>query len=265
MKAVFTWRVLWKSTLLGGLIFGVLSLVIDPSTLGSILDPAHRPDDSPWKRVDAAAMRVPLILGMLYFRPPCASVIQMRCPYAQPPAERKDLALLALQAQLQSQAVDLPDVDLAGLDLRDVRYLLASSAGCDDCGKTKPGRSSAADWNGANLSDSKLLGANLSGLQLQRASLARAVLSGANLQGADLSFADLSDADLSGAGLEGADLTGAELRGAQLTRARLDGANLASASDLTPQHVAGCVGDDRTRLPPGLARPSHWPKHSHVE
>lgn len=64
-------------------------------------------------------------------------------------------------------------------------------------------------------------------------------------------------ADLTGASLVGASLTGAYLVGANLARTRLHGADLTGAV-LTRQQVDMAVGNERTRLPAGLPRPSSW-------
>lgn len=84
-----------------------------------------------------------------------------------------------------------------------------------------------------------LMGANLAGKDLTAASLRGAYLIGANLRGAYLGLADLTGADLRAADLTGADLSGALF----LSRAQLDAAS----------------GGAGTQLPPGFARPGHWP------
>jgi uncharacterized protein YjbI with pentapeptide repeats len=90
------------------------------------------------------------------------------------------------------------------------------------------------DYQGVDL-----IGARLAGADLKGASLRGARLIGADLRRADLTLADLTGADLRGADLRGADLT----QGLFVTQAQLDAAE----------------GDTRTRLPPSLARPAHWP------
>ncbi len=88
-------------------------------------------------------------------------------------------------------------------------------------------------------------------------------LRGADLAGKDLRGADLAAASLRGALLVGADLRGADLREADLTGADLRGADLAGA-DLSTSLFIGqpqldsARGDERTKLPPRLRRPSHW-------
>jgi uncharacterized protein YjbI with pentapeptide repeats len=100
---------------------------------------------------------------------------------------------------------------------------------------------------GAHLAGAYLYEAHLDGAGLLGAHLAGAMLYEAHLDGADLIGADLRGADLVGAYLEGANLSGADLRGANLSGAHLEGANL-----------EGTIGDAKTRLPDGVARPAGW-------
>lgn len=109
-------------------------------------------------------------------------------------------------------------------------------------------------------------------LLVEASALARAGVpghAGRHRRGADLIGADLSGADLSGANLRGALLIGADLRGADLRLADVTGADVRGA-DLSDAHVRECLfltqsqldsasGDARTRLPPTLRRPTHWP------
>lgn len=89
------------------------------------------------------------------------------------------------------------------------------------------------------------------------------IRAGADLVGADLSGLDLTGAELRGALLVAADLRDAtlvraDLLGADLRDARLAGADLRGALFVTPPQLAAATGDDRTRLPAGLAPPAHW-------
>ncbi|MEV4461574.1 pentapeptide repeat-containing protein [Microbispora sp. NPDC049633] len=86
-------------------------------------------------------------------------------------------------------------------------------------------------------------GADLIGARLRKADLRGANLRGAYLIGADLRGADLRWADLIGADLRGADLGGADLTGSVF---------------LTQVQLNAAKGDEATKLPPGLIRPSHW-------
>jgi uncharacterized protein YjbI with pentapeptide repeats len=92
---------------------------------------------------------------------------------------------------------------------------------------------------GRERSGADLMGRHLAGVDLRRASLRGAYLIGTNLAGADLRLADLAGADLRSAQLAGADLSTSLF----LTQAQLDAAR----------------GDARTKLPPALRHPAHWP------
>ncbi|MFF0269546.1 pentapeptide repeat-containing protein [Kribbella sp. NPDC004536] len=86
---------------------------------------------------------------------------------------------------------------------------------------------------------------------------------GADLIGARLHKADLSNANLRGAYLIAADLREANLRqadliGADLRDANLRGADLTGALFLTQPQLNAARGDQTTRLPKALTRPSHW-------
>ena len=86
---------------------------------------------------------------------------------------------------------------------------------------------------------------------------------GADLMGAVLRGADLSRADLRGCYLIGADLTGADLRkadciGADLRDTDLSGADLTDALFLTQSQANAARGNEGTKLPETLIRPSHW-------
>ncbi len=95
---------------------------------------------------------------------------------------------------------------------------------------------------GADLADANLIGKDLRGADLHGANVTGAYLIGADLTGADLTLADLTGADLRGAELTGADLTTSFF----VTQSQLDAAN----------------GDYRTKTPPSLTTPAHWPPHS---
>jgi hypothetical protein len=98
---------------------------------------------------------------------------------------------------------------------------------------------------------------------LARTGLPGVVLDGAELLGRDLRADDLRGASFRGALLIGADLRGVDLDRADVTGADLRGANLAGADltttlFLTPVQLASARGDESTRLPERLARPTHW-------
>jgi uncharacterized protein YjbI with pentapeptide repeats len=86
---------------------------------------------------------------------------------------------------------------------------------------------------------------------------------GADLIGADLRGADLRGANLRGAYLIAADLRGADLRvadliGADFRDADLRGADLTESIFLIQAQLNAAMGDDNTKLPPHLTRPTHW-------
>jgi hypothetical protein len=86
------------------------------------------------------------------------------------------------------------------------------------------------------------------GADLVGARLRKAALRGANLRGAYLIGADLREADLREADLLGADLRDADLRGADLDAVLF----------LTQFQLNAARGDERTRFPETLTRPTHW-------
>ncbi|WP_438350606.1 pentapeptide repeat-containing protein [Paenibacillus sp. FA6] len=85
---------------------------------------------------------------------------------------------------------------------------------------------------------SDLIGAKLKGTDLR----------GASLRGAYLIAADLRNADLREADLIGADFRDADLRGADLT----------TSIFLTQSQLNAAKGNNDTKLPPSLTRPTHW-------
>jgi hypothetical protein len=125
------------------------------------------------------------------------------------------------------EKLDVEDVDLPAERAAVNELLLQTSA------LVRGKQSKKKDRRGADL-----LGAKLRGADLQKA----------NLRGAYLIAADLRDADL-----RQADLIGADLRDA-----RLEGADLTGALFLTQSQVNAARGDDATKLPAVLTRPSHW-------
>ena len=83
-------------------------------------------------------------------------------------------------------------------------------------------------------------------------------LIGARLRGADLRGADLRGAYLIGADLSRADLRRADLIGADLRDTNLAAADLTGAIFVTQTQLNAARGDQSTRIPGGLTRPSHW-------
>jgi len=111
----------------------------------------------------------------------------------------------------------------------------------------------AADLHRAYLLASDLRGANLEGVSLENAILRKTNLRGCNLRHAKIDRADLFDADLSSA-----DLREASMCSCFLVHADLRGADLSTAHGLTLAQITRALGDDNTRLPDDLPRPSSW-------
>jgi hypothetical protein len=103
-----------------------------------------------------------------------------------------------------------------------------------------------AHLEGADLSNTRLEGTHLEGAWLWEALLAGAHLEGAHLQGAHL---------------EGAVLLYAHLEGAHLEGAHLKGAHLDQERPYTLVDLTKAIGDAKTELPDGIARPEHWPAY----
>lgn len=139
-----------------------------------------------------------------------------------------DGGLARIEALTGSDAATLLALDVDALRREVNPVLTAVSSAVRSAARPHP-----PDQRGAQL-----LGSDLRGSDLRAAGLRGAVLVGADLSGADLRLADLTGADLRGTRLHGADLREALF----VTQAQLDAA----------------TGDDATRLPRGLRRPTHW-------
>ncbi len=115
-------------------------------------------------------------------------------------------------------------------------------------------KTSKAEGNQANLSETYLKGAAIVGASLENAIFKKAYLYGAYLKRSNLREADLSEANLRGANLRWSDLQGANLTAANLTRADIMKADLRKA-DLTNVRNLSCEQldsafiDKSTRLP----------------
>jgi len=135
---------------------------------------------------------------------------------------------------------------LAGVDLRHLRFRRVSLRGANLTGASLDGHILEADLTDAVLHNASIAGLDLArlpdGIDFARVRLLEVRCSsrrdshivrvrGADLTGADLRAADLRGADLRAVNLSGADLRGAKLAGADLGgRANLRGANLAGAT-----------------------------------
>lgn len=152
----------------------------------------------------------------------------LRLPPARPLYPELDLALDETERLTRVSADALLALDVAA-HRRDVNALLLRTSELVRAGS----RLDSKDYRGADL-----IGADLRGADLRVANLRGACLIGADLHGADLRMADLI----------GADIRGADLRGADLTESLF----------LTQSQIDAAKGDGGTRLPPSLARPTHW-------
>ena len=73
---------------------------------------------------------------------------------------------------------------------------------------------------------------------------------------------DLHATNLRRGNLRGAHLEGADLIEAHLEKASLWGAHLEGARFLTGEQIEQAIGDETTKLPEGLKRPSSWTSHA---
>ena len=103
-----------------------------------------------------------------------------------------------------------------------------------------------------------LRASELARADIQQQDFTRADLIGANLNGADLRGANLREAYLIAADLRGADLRMADVIGADFRDTDLRGADLTGSIFLIQSQLDAAKGDDATKLPSALSRPSHW-------
>ncbi len=92
---------------------------------------------------------------------------------------------------------------------------------------------------------------------MQSVFLANADLRGARLEGANLGLARLERANLRAARLDGANLQGASLQSTSWAGATLrspaNDADFRGGQDLSQEHLANVIGNERTLLPDGVA------------
>lgn len=89
--------------------------------------------------------------------------------------------------------------------------------------------------------------------------------SGYQLQGFDLSSTEFGTANLTGANLSKADLSEADFgksdcSAVNLKKTDLSSADLSNVTGLTQEQINQAVGDEDTKLPPGLTLPKSWIK-----
>lgn len=157
-------------------------------------------------------------------------------------------------------------IDLSRCDLRGVSLSFANLNWVNFSGSNLEGAQfDRSTFEGAMFVDCYLQGASFLGCKLRAASFA-----GAQLQGVDFNSANLHLTVLNAANLEGACLYRAVLDGALLDdRTCINGVDfressfkavwLDSIKGLSSDQIASTSGDERTILPEGLKRPSHWP------
>lgn len=121
-----------------------------------------------------------------------------------------------------------------------------------------------------NFSSSMANGATFVNAEVQRADFRDTKLRNTDFTKAELGRADFRNADLTGSRFTMANLARARLNGAVLTGpldfqnaflllTRLDSLDLSAATGLVQEQIDLACGDARTRLPPGLTAPAHWP------
>ena len=86
------------------------------------------------------------------------------------------------------------------------------------------------------------------------------MLIGKDLRKANLKEADLSGAMMIAANLKECDLSGALLIGVDMRDADIRGANLSKSIFLTQAQINTAKGNQFTKLPSRLDRPSYWEK-----
>jgi uncharacterized protein YjbI with pentapeptide repeats len=114
-------------------------------------------------------------------------------------------------------------------------------------------KGSDAQENVFELDNANLRGVNLTDADLEYTSLKGSNVSQAHLVNTDLSNADLSDANLYHSFLSNVDLSGTDLSGADLSDV-----DLRKDTGLTQEQIDEAVGNENTRLPDDLERPTNW-------
>jgi uncharacterized protein YjbI with pentapeptide repeats len=77
--------------------------------------------------------------------------------------------------------------------------------------------------------------------------------------GAKLTGADMYRAIVPRSVFHGADLSAVNFDSAFIYRSRFEGADLSQVKGLTQAQLDSACGDDATKLPPGLTKPTRWP------
>lgn len=113
--------------------------------------------------------------------------------------------------------------------------------------------------SGADLSKAEMFRSNFAKAQLMTADLTKAELGRANFQGADLSDAMISFTNLARANFVGATMAGADLQASWTYLTVFNGVDLSGVKNISQEQINLSCGDDKTKLPEGMTRPTTWP------
>ena len=154
--------------------------------------------------------------------------------------------------------------DLAGAQLQLARFVHSDLAGANfafaNC--------SGTNFERAVLRKADLIGANLSNAIASDADMSEAMLAQANAQNGVFIRTDLRKANLLGTKFRQSNLSEANLSrdllfqtdfaGAKLESANFRDADVSIAVGLTQSQIDSAFGNERTKLPTGISRPSRW-------
>ncbi|WP_093004399.1 pentapeptide repeat-containing protein [Rhizobium sp. NFR07] len=166
---------------------------------------------------------------------------------------------------------DLSMTDLSRTNLKKANFnktmlVRASLAGADaegaDFERAEGYRSnlSGISASGANFVSSEMQRANFSEGELNNVDFTKAELGRALFFKAKLGNVRFAMANLSRASFHTAEISGPiDFTSAFLFLTRIEGVDLSSATGLTQDQIALSCGDDNTKLPAGLQKPTQWP------
>lgn len=115
-----------------------------------------------------------------------------------------------------------------------------------------------SNFKHADFVDASLQGTMFNFANMKFSNFERAAMSHASFYDVEFAGSRFVDAHCQYSIFDEADFAGADLTEAGLAMSCFRGANLREAIGLTQSQVDSIIGDSRTELPPGLARPSHW-------
>jgi uncharacterized protein YjbI with pentapeptide repeats len=161
---------------------------------------------------------------------------------------------------------DLSNGNFAGADVEKAALLRASLEGSNLKGANfsrvegfrtifNKVDASGASFASAELQRSTFSGATLVDVDFTKAELGRAQFDGAAVQGATFALANLARVDLSKAKFSGP----VDFTSAFFFLTRIEGMDLTQARGLAQWQIDMACGDDKTKLPAGLAAPAGWP------